>query len=118
MGTTKKAYTATFKAQVVQQLLTEGQQLNQIATECGIHPRWAQEWTDYRTENMFPLQYCFIQQGKAHVARHHLAVGLLFGANFPVWCRIYPRLRLPLRIADCAPPHPVGRLRAGRIGGA
>lgn len=49
---TKKAYTATFKAQVVQRLLTEDQPLNQIAAECGIHPRRAQEWKALVLEGM------------------------------------------------------------------
>lgn len=41
---TKKSYTPTFKAQVVQRLLMEDQPLNQVAAEYSIHPRRLQEW--------------------------------------------------------------------------
>jgi transposase-like protein len=40
----KKTYTATFKAQVVQELLQETKTLTQLATEHGIHPNVLREW--------------------------------------------------------------------------
>ena len=40
----KKTYTATFKAQVVQELLKETKTLTQLATEHGIHPNVLREW--------------------------------------------------------------------------
>lgn len=40
----KKTYTATFKAQVVQELLTETKTLTQLAADHGIHPNVLREW--------------------------------------------------------------------------
>jgi transposase len=40
----KKTYTATFKAQVVQELLKETKTLTQLAAEHGIHPNVLREW--------------------------------------------------------------------------
>lgn len=40
----KKTYTATFKAQVVQELLKETKTLAQLAAEHGIHPNVLREW--------------------------------------------------------------------------
>lgn len=40
----KKTYTATFKAQVVQELLKETKTLTQLAADHGIHPNVLREW--------------------------------------------------------------------------
>ena len=40
----KKTYTATFKAQVVLELLKETKTLSQLAAEYGVHPNVIREW--------------------------------------------------------------------------
>jgi putative transposase len=40
----KKSYTATFKAQVVLELLKEAKTLSQLASEYGVHPNILREW--------------------------------------------------------------------------
>jgi transposase-like protein len=40
----KKSYTATFKAQVVLELLKETKTLSQPASEYGVHPNILREW--------------------------------------------------------------------------
>jgi transposase len=42
----KKSYTATFKAQVVLELLKETKTLTQLATEHGLHPNVLRAWRD------------------------------------------------------------------------
>ena len=42
--TTRKHYTAAFKAQVVEQLLREDKTLTQIAAEHGVHPNQISQW--------------------------------------------------------------------------
>jgi putative transposase len=42
--TSKKAYSSTLKAQVVQEILREDKTLTQIASEHGIHPKVVREW--------------------------------------------------------------------------
>ena len=42
--TTRKIHTATFKAQVVQQVLREDKTLAQIAAQHGIHPNQISQW--------------------------------------------------------------------------
>jgi putative transposase len=62
---TKKSYTATFKAQVVQRLLTEDQPLNHVAAEYGIHPRRLQEWKALVLEGLPSL----FERQQAHAQR-------------------------------------------------
>jgi putative transposase len=40
----KKSYTATFKAQVVLELLKETKTLSQLAAEQGVHPNLLRDW--------------------------------------------------------------------------
>ena len=40
----KKSYTATFKAQVVLELLKETKTLNQLASEYGVHANLLRDW--------------------------------------------------------------------------
>ena len=40
----KKSYTATFKAQVVLELLKETKTLSQLASEQGLHPNVLRDW--------------------------------------------------------------------------
>jgi putative transposase len=42
--TSKKVYSSTLKAQVVQEILREDKTLTQIASEHGIHPKVVREW--------------------------------------------------------------------------
>jgi len=42
----KKSYTATFKAQVVLELLKETKTLTQLTTEHGVHPNVLRAWRD------------------------------------------------------------------------
>jgi putative transposase len=42
--TIKKVYSSAFKAQVVQELLTEEKPLTQIASEREVHPRVLRDW--------------------------------------------------------------------------
>jgi transposase-like protein len=42
----KKSYTATFKAQVVLELLKETKTITQLATEHGVHPNVLRAWRD------------------------------------------------------------------------
>ena len=42
--TTRKHYSAAFKAQVVQQMLREDKTLAQIAAEHGVHPNQISQW--------------------------------------------------------------------------
>ena len=42
--TTRKHYSAAFKAQVVQQVLREDKSLAQIAAEHGVHPNQISQW--------------------------------------------------------------------------
>jgi len=42
--TSKKVYSSTLKAQVVQEILREDKTLTQIASEHGIHPKMVREW--------------------------------------------------------------------------
>jgi putative transposase len=42
--TSKKVYSSTLKAQVVQEILREEKTLTQIASEHGIHPKVLREW--------------------------------------------------------------------------
>ena len=42
----KKSYTATFKAQVVLELLKETKTLAQLTTEHGVHPNVLRTWRD------------------------------------------------------------------------
>lgn len=42
----KKSYTATFKAQVVLELLKETKTIAQLATEHGLHPNVLRSWRD------------------------------------------------------------------------
>jgi len=46
MTTTRKHYTPTFKAELVQELLHEEQTLNQIASKHGVHPTQLRRWRD------------------------------------------------------------------------
>jgi transposase-like protein len=41
---TKKTYTATFKAQVVLELLKEDQTISQLASKYGVHPSLLRDW--------------------------------------------------------------------------
>ena len=49
--TTRKIHTATFKAQVVQQVLREDKTLAQIAAEHGIHPNQISQWEAAALDN-------------------------------------------------------------------
>jgi len=40
----KKSYTATFKAQVVLELLKETKTISQLSSEYGVHPNVLREW--------------------------------------------------------------------------
>ena len=42
----KKSYTATFKAQVVLELLKETKTIAQLSTEHGVHPNVLRSWRD------------------------------------------------------------------------
>jgi transposase-like protein len=42
----RKHYSAGFKAQVVKEVLKEEKPLNEIASECGIHPNMVRQWRD------------------------------------------------------------------------
>ena len=42
--TTRKTHSATFKAQVIQQVLREDKTLAQIAAQHGIHPNQISQW--------------------------------------------------------------------------
>ena len=42
----KKSYTATFKAQLVLELLKETKTIAQLATEHGVHPNVLRSWRD------------------------------------------------------------------------
>jgi transposase-like protein len=44
--TMRKQYTATFKAQLVREVLKEEKPLNQIASEHGVHRNLLAEWRD------------------------------------------------------------------------
>ncbi|NWJ46634.1 MAG: transposase [Chloroflexi bacterium] len=46
MTTTRKAYSPAFKAQIVQELLKEGQTMTQIASKNGVHPTQLRRWRD------------------------------------------------------------------------
>ena len=40
----RKQYSATYKAEIVKELLKEEKTLNQLAAETGIHPSQLKEW--------------------------------------------------------------------------
>ena len=40
----RKSYSATFKAEMVKELLKEEKTLNQLASESGVHPTQLKEW--------------------------------------------------------------------------
>ncbi len=44
MGSMRKQYSATFKAQVVQELLREEKTVAQLAAEHGVHPNQLSKW--------------------------------------------------------------------------
>jgi transposase-like protein len=44
MGKTRKSYSASFKAQVVQEAMSEEKSYGQIASEYGIHPTMITKW--------------------------------------------------------------------------
>lgn len=46
MTTPRKTYSATFKAQLVQELLKEEQTLPQIAAKAGVHPNQLRRWKE------------------------------------------------------------------------
>lgn len=46
MTTTRKIYTAAFKAQLVQELLREEMPLTQLAAKHGVHPTQLRRWRD------------------------------------------------------------------------
>ncbi len=51
----RKHYTASFKAQVVLELLKEEKSINEIAAEYGVHPTMLHRWKKMAVDNMFSL---------------------------------------------------------------
>ena len=54
--TTRRRYTAEFKAQLVRQILSEEKSVAQLATEHGIHPNQLYQWRDIALQTL-PLLF-------------------------------------------------------------
>ena len=73
----RKRYSATFKADVVKELLKEEKTINQLAAELGIHPTQLKEWKKTALQGLPEL---FSREGKAgeQAKAHELQVNELY----------------------------------------
>jgi transposase-like protein len=54
----RKQYSATYKAEIVKELLKEEKTLNQLAAEAGIHPSQLKDWRKIVLTKMPDLFVC------------------------------------------------------------
>lgn len=73
----RKQYSATYKAEIVKELLREEKTLNQVAAETGIHPTQLKEWKKVALAKL-PEVFLRRDQAASEVREHEQQVNELY----------------------------------------
>jgi putative transposase len=73
----RKQYSATYKAEIVKELLKEEKTLNQVAAETGIHPTQLKEWKKVALTKL-PELFMRSDQAASEARQHEQQVNELY----------------------------------------